>query len=613
MPRINQPLSTAQAARFEAAMACLGAGRPSDALAIASALVREAPIAADAHQLLAICAAGAGSADLAEASFTQALRLAPEAPVVALNFATWLRGAGRLYECLALLERAPATAEVLLQRGLTALRLGRTAQAVGAFEQTIALDANNVLAWDGLGNALSAQGEWERAAAAFERATTLSAGYAQAWLNLGTVLRLLGRVDEALTCLRRAEALGLEAPELQDAISGVLQDLGRPDEAMTVARALVARRPDFAAGHETLAHLQWENAPASAQEADPLEGFRSAAYAQPAHRELQLRYLRMLLSTRRAEDALTWLDRLRGVFPGDVLLDWLAADALDMCGQLEEAGATYARLQPALGASSPAFLNSHARNAFRRGRPDLAATCAALALGLAPHDQEAWAHRGTAWRLVGDAREEWLFDYTRLVGEVDVELPRGNSDPTQGLDALTRVLDAMHLARRPPVNQSVRMGSQTPGRLFGRRDPVIRDTAAAIEATVLRWLATLPEVPDHPFLARRRAGVRCVGSWSVRLTSSGHHANHIHNEGWLSSAFYVSLPPSVANATEGSTNGWIQFGQPMSELGLALPPRRMIRPQRGRLLLFPSFMWHGTVPFEDTEPRLTVAFDMRPA
>ena len=411
------------------------------------------------------------------------------------------------------------------------------------------------------------------------------------------------------------QGLVLDTFQLQDIIAegSYLQDLGRPDEAMTVARALVARRPDFAAGHETLAHLQWENAPASAQGTDPLEDFRSAAYAQLAHRELQLRYLRMLLATRRAEDALVWLDRLRGVFPGDVLLDWLAADALDMCGQLEEAGATYARLQPALGASSPAFLNSYARNAFRRGRPDLAATCATLALGLAPHDQEAWAHRGTAWRLAGDAREEWLFDYTRLVGEIDVELPHRNSDPTQGLDALARVLDAMHLARRPPVNQSVRMGSQTPGRLFGRRDPVIRDTAAAIEATVLRWLATLPEVPDHPFLARRRGGVRCVGSWSVRLTSSGHHANHIHNEGWLSSAFYVSLPPSVANATEGSTNGWIQFGQPMSELGLALPPRRMIRPQRGRLLLFPSYMWHGTVPFEDTEPRLTVAFDMRPA
>ena len=29
-----------------------------------------------------------------------------------------------------------------------------------------------------------------------------------------------------------------------------------------------------------------------------------------------------------------------------------------------------------------------------------------------------------------------------------------------------------------------------------------------------------------------------------------------------------------------------------------------------RLVLFPSYMWHGTVPFAGDEPRLTVAFDL---
>lgn len=41
-------------------------------------------------------------------------------------------------------------------------------------------------------------------------------------------------------------------------------------------------------------------------------------------------------------------------------------------------------------------------------------------------------------------------------------------------------------------------------------------------------------------------------------------------------------------------------------------PRRVIRPKPGYLALFPSYMWHGTVPFSDTEPRMTSAFDMLP-
>src|SRR5690606_14817024 len=97
-----------------------------------------------------------------------------------------------------------------------------------------------------------------------------------------------------------------------------------------------------------------------------------------------------------------------------------------------------------------------------------------------------------------------------------------------------------------------------------------------------------------------------AGSWSVRLRAAGHHANHIHDEGWLSSAFYVALPDSVRDAAEGSHAGWLQLGQPLASLGLDLPPRRLVQPQPGRLALFPSYVWHGTRPFADPQPRVTI-------
>ena len=81
----------------------------------------------------------------------------------------------------------------------------------------------------------------------------------------------------------------------------------------------------------------------------------------------------------------------------------------------------------------------------------------------------------------------------------------------------------------------------------------------------------------------------------------------------MSSAFYVSLPPSVRNGDAGGQAGWIQFGQPLEDLGLDLPPRRTMRPREGLLVLFPSYMWHGTIPFEDAAPRLTIAFDAQPS
>lgn len=80
----------------------------------------------------------------------------------------------------------------------------------------------------------------------------------------------------------------------------------------------------------------------------------------------------------------------------------------------------------------------------------------------------------------------------------------------------------------------------------------------------------------------------------------------------MSSAFYVALPASVVSAQSDNTAGYIQFGQPLAELNLDLEPRRIIKPELGRLALFPSYMWHGTVPFIDEQPRISIAFDMQP-
>ena len=55
--------------------------------------------------------------------------------------------------------------------------------------------------------------------------------------------------------------------------------------------------------------------------------------------------------------------------------------------------------------------------------------------------------------------------------------------------------------------------------------------------------------------------------------------------------------------------GWISFGSPPQVLGLDLPPYAQLEPKPGRLILFPSTMWHETLPFEDGE-RLVIAFDV---
>jgi hypothetical protein len=61
-----------------------------------------------------------------------------------------------------------------------------------------------------------------------------------------------------------------------------------------------------------------------------------------------------------------------------------------------------------------------------------------------------------------------------------------------------------------------------------------------------------------------------------------------------------------------SREGVLTFGEPGILTAPALPPQHDIRPAVGTLVLFPSYFWHGTVPFSGEQPRLTVAFDAVP-
>jgi tetratricopeptide (TPR) repeat protein len=549
----------------------------------------------------------------AERAFRKALSLSPNNSAASLNLAAFLKKNGRQREALQVLLDAAESEQILIQTGLVALQLDDVQLAGRSFGRALQLAPTSHVAWHGLGNARRRQGDLDSAEQCFRKSLNVAPDNARGWINLGVVLRLTGRAEDALPCLDRAQQLGFTGPELQDARNIALFDLGRIDEALAGARALALSQPAYAAGHETLVHLLWQHPSALLPGEDALDLLTRAVAQQPQHRALLLSYLQLLLSAKRPAMALDLLHRVRSEAQDDPWLNWYAAECLDALEEYPAAAIQFERAHRFFGERNVAFLNARARHAFRSRKFDLALNSTTAALRLSPHDQQALANLSVCWRLMDDPREHWLCDYDSLVGFVEVGAPPPYTSGEVFLRSLQSSLDQLHLAGREPLNQSVRNGSQSSGYLFGRRDTAIAAAAIALSAAAQAWASQLKDDPGHPFLARRRQGQRAVGSWSVRLWGQGHHSNHIHPEGWISSAFYVALPSSTsADASEGSYSGWIQFGSPIEDLGLQLPPRKLIRPKPGYLALFPSFFWHGTVPYSEPEPRLTIAFDLQP-
>lgn len=413
--------------------------------------------------------------------------------------------------------------------------------------------------------------------------------------NAAIALREAEQFEAALAEFDAIIAAGLHAPETLTMRAHLLADLGRYEAAVAQYRAVLAAHPEMLDAHETLAKLL----PQLGREDEALDSYRAALARCPRNGPLRVAALGMARGLLRFDVLRDWAREAEAIFGHDTMITVFEAEALAALG---EVGAARDRLIAAVRADSD-YVPAHIALAhvLLKGGDAQGAEAAALeATRRAPLDQSGWALLAVAWRLLDDPREHWLCDYDALVMPITLE----------AIDwrALARVLDARHDLTQHPAEQSLRGGTQTRGALFARRDPAIMALAATIKRAVEARIAALPADPSHPFLGRRRGRIEFSGSWSVRLRSAGFHISHIHPQGWLSSACYVALPTEMGVGDAGA----LTFGVPDAALGLDLPPRRIVRPRVGQLVVFPSYLWHGTIPFESPQARLTVAFDALP-
>ncbi|MFM5884063.1 MAG: putative 2OG-Fe(II) oxygenase [Novosphingobium sp.] len=424
------------------------------------------------------------------------------------------------------------------------------------------------------------------ASAQFPDDPALAFGLAQTRYELG---------HPAADLFARAAALAGGHPDIVRNQALALVSEGRRDEARALLEARLADHPDWLDGHKALSTLLWTGG----DQDHFCDHLAAACRARPGSAELWLAWFRNLAQARRWEAALAVLDQAErhlGRTPAlEVSRLFVAVESGDPAAAAQiEATAHYRGDVSSL---------CRIRHALRSGDPRRA-EAEALPLTAGPSAALYWPYLSLAWRLLGDARAEWLDRPGDLIRSIDSGLDGAE------LDRLAAVLRGLHTAAAPYIEQSVRGGTQTDRSVLLRHEPELQAIKAHLLDLVRGYVAALPPPdPAHPLLgARRDAEPLIEGSWSVRLASQGHNVPHTHALGWLSSAFYVSLPGAEAMGPPPA--GHIAFGAPPPELGLALEPYRTIAPAPGRLALFPSTMWHGTVPFDQGE-RLVIAFDIR--
>jgi tetratricopeptide (TPR) repeat protein len=381
--------------------------------------------------------------------------------------------------------------------------------------------------------------------------------------------------------------------------------LGNFERAENALRECLRLDPRHVDAHDHLARLVWMRTGDAAQATTMLDQALTAANSDEALLAAKAAVLQGAGDVRGAYACLATAATRAQATPSLLVRAGLAALEFDPATALALAERA---LQRSPTATAPRNLLTAALLGVGDARRALD-HCEAL-LSITPDDQYLIALQTTAWRLLGDARYDAWCDYPQLVRPQSLPTPSSWPNLSSFLADLKRSLERLHEPHdHPLLFQSLRHGTETTGDLTREQDPVIQALFQAFDTPIRDYLAFIGTGAD-PLRRRNHGTYQYNGGWSVRLRSAGYHTNHVHPRGWISSAFYVDLPESMAHAD--SQEGHLAFGEPGMITTPPLHAQHAVRPEPGRLVLFPSYFWHGTVPFHSTQTRLTVAFDVVP-
>ncbi|WP_237055895.1 putative 2OG-Fe(II) oxygenase [Marilutibacter chinensis] len=509
-----------------------------------------------------------------------ATRLAPDAFDAWRLLAVAEQGLGRSDACILALQHAlalrPDDAGTALDLGTALLQSGDARAARTLLQQAMRTLPGDARAAFRYGTACYALGEMEQAAQGFAAATVRAPDWAEAWNNLAAALGQRQDYPAAIAAARNAVRLQPQAAPTHHALAALQSNLfdtaSLREGLASVQRALALAR-DFADAHRIAAILHRKLG-------DPQRAERHAREA-----------LRLAPQDPAAVDTL-----------GEQLL---------INGRPAEAASTY---ESALtrGVDTPVLRRQHGIALLQDGRTGAALEALDRALRQATDDQRAIAHLGVATALEhGAARADALLGLHRHVHRIALPAPDGFADA----EAFHRALadDIRHHSRQrwEPAGLAAR-NAYLSGDLLADRTAAIAGFEQRLRAAIDAFIAGCRRDPDDPFL-RNVPRDYVLHVWATQAAESGYIDTHIHEESWLSGAYYVTVPDAIG--PEDPTHaGWIEFGRPYAGLpAVEAAALRLECPRAGDLLLFPSYLFHRTLPYRGDGERISVSFDLAAA
>lgn len=550
----------------------------------------------NANYLLGKLLNDTGRPDKAEILLKRAYRHLSSNVAVAFEFAKTLMALNRANESIRILDNIKHTGIEQAKLFLEALSVDRDDNELLRGFETIQNSENRRSLMLKMADIYERKGFLEKSKYYYFEVLNIAPENVIALHNLSSILRRLGDPKRALEFMRKAQSQGLNTFQMFHNFGNIYSDLNLLDEAIFAYQKAINLNPFYEDSYYNLTAIYAE----LGRFEKSVELFKKAILNGNTNEGIIVALLDQYIRFGAVDLAQNLIDEWHDKFITSsrfqvsraklYALKGCVKEAFDLLIEIDTHSAKLLQAEYALMMSNHHFVMDNMGS--YTSVPETAVM--------------AKAYLTTAQRL---AHGTSSLDYARFVRAYDIEEFLDKSQSTNFLPDLMLFLRKQHTGTNAPLNQTLNKGTQTRGDILAFTDnPEINQLKQFFSHALNSYITELSNSGESlGEVALPSREFNFIGSWSVLLSKEGYHTNHVHPEGLLSAVFYVDVPNELNVETK---EGFLSFGVPNFPLEKKLTPEYTVQPLGGRLVIFPSFFWHGTLPFHSDDTRLTIAFDV---
>ncbi len=516
----------------------------------------------DAHANLGIILKDLGKLKEAELSQRKAIELKPNFANAHSNLGIILRGLGKSKEAelshRKAIELNPNFADAYSNLAIILKDLGKLKEAELSQQKAIQINPNLAISHYNLGNILKDLDKLKEAELSHRKAIELNPDFADAHSNLGSILKDLGKFNEAESSHRKAIQINPNLAISHYNLGNILKNLGKLKEAELSHRKAIELNPDFANAHTNLGTI--------------------------------------LEEIGKREEAIKYLIKAVELEPEKVIA--MKNLVMFLC------------------------FNNKYELALKYLQKNKSEECQSLYLGCLlslDREQEFYKkYNELSNRKICNADIGGIVEHANIIYQRKIHSPFCNESIKYVLcekineDAFSEndLNQLISFIKKDRTNmraqKTLHGGVQTSGNLFSLDYPYIKSVQKALEEKIESYKNKFKD-SNQGFINNWPKHYE-LRSWMISMKKGGFLKPHNHEYGWITGSFYLKVP----KRSENDNAGCIAF----SYQGPRYPNKNKnfnltIQTIEARdICIFPSSLFHQTIPFHSKEERICFVFDL---